>query len=72
MDDCYSGHFAFLVGVCGGCAGILPDIDHPLKILFDLGDPRFLHMAFFAIACSVIFGCFSYLAGLYIEAILKK
>ena len=63
--------YAFLAGILGGVVAILPDIDHPLSLLFGLGYPRFLHQWFLAISCIALLGCSAYFGRLLYRAILK-
>jgi hypothetical protein len=60
-----------LAGFLCGCAGILPDIDHPLAVLIGIEDPRWLHIPLFLIALGFIICSCAYIAGLYIKVVLK-
>lgn len=63
--------YAFLAGVLGGVVGVLPDLDHPLSLLFGLGDPRFLHQWIFIISCVALFACCAFFGGLLYRFVLK-
>ncbi len=63
---------ALYVIVTCGLVGVLVDIDHPLSVILDIGNGRFLHTPLLVVSCLVLCCTGACIGGLLIKAVLAN